>query len=221
MATLIAALNPIHDLTSFDCRNNELNTFLKTTAGQHQTKFISKTYVLVDEESPALVIGFYTLAVRRTVPIRDLPAVIAKRLPREVPGFSLARLAIHVSEKKKGHGEYLLLHATQRTARVADEIGGYALFVDAKDEIAAAFYQQYGFVPFPDNPLILFMPFKNMPQWDSVDAHRKLTSWTPWENYLPAQIAASTNFCRYTVHSYSNRPQAATGMGALSDCAPG
>ena len=167
MATLVTALNPIHDLTGFDCGNNELNTYLKATAGQHQKKFISKTYVLVDEESPALVIGFYTLAVRRMVAIGDLPSAIAKRLPREVPGFSLARLAIHVSEKNKGHGEYLLLHAMQRSARVADEIGGYALFVDAKDDIAAAFYQKYGFVPFPDNPLILFMPFTNMPQWDS------------------------------------------------------
>jgi N-acetylglutamate synthase-like GNAT family acetyltransferase len=52
-----------------------------------------------------------------------------------------------------------MYHALNRAAQVADEVGGYALFVDAKDEQAAAFYKKYGFIPFPDDPLILCMPF--------------------------------------------------------------
>lgn len=164
MATLVTALAPIHDLTRFNCGNTDLNTYLQTTAGQHQKKFISKTYVLVDEDAPTVVIGFYTLAVRKMVAkAAHLPAM-AKRLPLEVPGFCLARLAIDVNHKKQGHGEYLLLHAMNRAARVADEVGGYALFIDAKDEAAAAFYRKYGYVPFPDNPLILCMPFNDMPR---------------------------------------------------------
>ena len=46
----------------------------------------------------------------------------------------------------------------------ANEIGGYALFVDAKDAAAAAFYKKYGFTAFPDDPLILCMPFADMPR---------------------------------------------------------
>jgi GNAT superfamily N-acetyltransferase len=152
-----------HEVKAFDCGNNDLNIFLQTTAGQHQRKFISKTYVLVDDEVPTQVMGFYTLAVRRMV-AKDLPPIIAKKLPREVPGFSLARLAVRDDLKGQGHGEYLLYHALDRAARVANEIGGYALFVDAKDETAAAFYRRYGFTAFPDSPLVLCLPFANMPK---------------------------------------------------------
>lgn len=164
MAIRVAPLDTVHELKEFNCGNEDLNVFLKTTAGQHQRKFISKTYVLVDDEAPSEVMGFYTLAVRKMIPKEDLPPEMAKKLPREVPGFSLARLAVHNDLKGQGHGEYLLVHALDRAARVADEIGGYAIFVDAKDKDGADFYKKYGFTPFPDNPLILCLPFKNIPR---------------------------------------------------------
>ena len=164
MAIRVVPLETVHEVNEFDCGNDDLNVFLRATAGQHQRKFISKSYVLIDDEAPTTVMGFYTLAVRRMVSKDDLPPEMAKRLPREVPGFSLARLAVQDAIKGQGHGEYLLAHALDRAARVAGEIGGYALFVDAKDQAAAAFYKKYGFISFPDDPLILCMPFANMPQ---------------------------------------------------------
>lgn len=164
MATRIVPLEMGHEVKKFDCGNDDLNLFLQTTAGQHQRKFISKTYVLVDDETPTEVMGFYTVALRRMIAKEDLPPAMAKKLPREVPGFSLARLAVRDDLKGQGHGEYLMVHAIERAARVASEIGGYAVFVDAKDEQAAAFYKRYGFVPLPDNPLILCLPFANLPK---------------------------------------------------------
>jgi GNAT superfamily N-acetyltransferase len=164
MAARITALSRTHKLQNFDCGNIELNNYVRETARQHQRKNISKTYVLVHEEAPVDVIGFYTLAVRRMVPTQALPTDVAKRLPREVPGFSLARLAVHRTEKNKGYGAFLLSDAMQRAAAAAEQVGGYALFVDAKDIDAAAFYRKYGFVPLPANPLILCMPFSEMPQ---------------------------------------------------------
>jgi GNAT superfamily N-acetyltransferase len=164
MAIRVVALETFHEVKQFDCGNNDLNVYLQATAGQHQKKFISKSYVLIDDDTPTEVMGFYTLSVRKMVAKDDLPPEFVKRLPREVPGFSLARLAIRDDLKGKKHGEYLLYHAMDRAARVAGEIGGYALFVDAKDDKAAAFYKRYGFIPFPDDPLILCMPFANMPQ---------------------------------------------------------
>lgn len=163
MATRVVPLETFHEVKDFDCGNEELNTFLKATAGQHQRKFISKSYVLVDDDLPTEVMGFYTIAVRRMVAKEELPPEMAKRLPREVPGFSLARLAVRQEMKRQGHGEYLLFHALDRAARVAGEIGGYAVFVDAKDADAAAFYQKYGFIAFPDDPLTLCLPFASMP----------------------------------------------------------
>lgn len=163
MATRIVTLESAHDVGAFDCGTTELNLFLQTTARQHQRKFISKTYVLIDDAAPTEALGFYTLAVRRMVLKESLPSALAKRLPREVPGFSLARLAVARAAQSQGHGEYLLVHAMQRAARVANEIGGYALFVDAKDASVAAFYRRYGFAPLPDDPLTLCLPFADMP----------------------------------------------------------
>ena len=37
------------------------------------------------------------------------------------------------------------------------------MVVDAKDQ-AADYYQGYGFVPAPDNPLLLFMPLPTIQQ---------------------------------------------------------
>lgn len=165
MATRVTQLeSEVHDISNFDCGNEELNKFLRTTAGQHQRKFISKTYVLVNDDAPTEIMGFYTLALRRMVAKEELPPQMAKRLPREIPGFTLARLAIRHDLKKQGHGEYLLYHAIDRTARVAAEVGGYAIFVDAKSGDGAEFYKKYGFVAFPDDPLILFLPFSNLPK---------------------------------------------------------
>ena len=164
MATRVVPLAPTHQVQTFDCGNDDLNMFLQATAGQHQRKLISKTYVLVDDAAPTEVMGYYSLAVRGMVPKDELPPQMAKRLPREVPGFTLARLAVRKDLKGLGHGEYLLFHAIDRVARVAGEVGGYAAFVDAKDEKAAAFYQKYGFTAFPDDPLTLCLPFAAIPK---------------------------------------------------------
>jgi GNAT superfamily N-acetyltransferase len=166
MATTVVPLDPAHEVEDFDCGNDKLNEFLRATARQHQRRLISKTYVLVDVEAPTRIMGFYTLALRRMVASEDLPAEMGKRLPREIPAFSLARLAMRQDLKGQGYGEYMLVHAIHRVARVASEVGGYAIFVDAKSEDGASFYKQYGFVPMPDNPLILCLPLAQLPKED-------------------------------------------------------
>lgn len=158
MAIRVTPLSPAHDVGGFDCDNDDLNAFLRTTAGQHQRKLISKTYILASDDAPDEVMGFYTVALRKMVPKETLPPEMAKKLPREVPGFSLARLAVRKDLKGRHYGEYLLIHALERAARVAQEVGGHALFVDAKDENGAEFYRKYGFIPFPDDPLVLCLP---------------------------------------------------------------
>ncbi|HEX8612848.1 MAG TPA: GNAT family N-acetyltransferase [Telluria sp.] len=164
MAIRVVPLETVHEVSEFNCGNNDLNVFLQTIARQHQRKFISKTYVLIDDDAPTVVMGFYTVAVRKMVAKDDLPPEMAKKIPTEVPGFSLARLAIQNELQGCGHGEYMLFHALARAARVADEIGGYAVFVDAKDEAAATFYKKYGFIPFPDDPLTLCLKSADIPR---------------------------------------------------------
>jgi hypothetical protein len=51
----------------------------------------------------------------------------------------------------------LLLDAIQRSRLVLEHVGVHALFVDAKDARAAAFYRKFGFRPLPDHPLQLVL----------------------------------------------------------------
>ena len=88
----------------------------------------------------------------------ELPEDLASKLPRKIPGIRLGRLAVDRSVQGQGLGEHLLMDAIERSRRVLEHIGVHALFVDAKDERAAAFYRKYGFRPLPDDSLKLVLP---------------------------------------------------------------
>ena len=47
---------------------------------------------------------------------------------------------------------------------MAQVSGCVGMVVDAKDHAAADYYQAYGFVSAPDNPLLLFMPLPTIQQ---------------------------------------------------------
>lgn len=68
----------------------------------------------------------------------------------------MGRLAVDQNFKGQGLGGALLADALDRAIR--SEIAAYALVVDAKDELAAAFYRHHGFIALPDAPLTLFLP---------------------------------------------------------------
>lgn len=45
---------------------------------------------------------------------------------------------------------------------VFNTAGGIGLFVDAKDQEAKRYYEQFGFVPLPSNDLELFLPVRTI-----------------------------------------------------------
>lgn len=155
MALSIVVLNREHDVSGFDCAVPALNDWLAKIARQHQKNALSSSFVLVDDATPNQILGYYALAIRGLTYTDTLPPNMAKRLPAQVPGLTLARLAVAQSEQKKGYGEMLLVDAMLRAKNVSRQTGGYALFVDAKDQGAAQFYGKYGFVGLPGNPLTM------------------------------------------------------------------
>jgi len=164
MTLSITALDKVHQVNIFDCGNDALNSWLQQTAKQHQKNSISQTFVLVSEDEPGKVLGFYALALRSMTSNDALPKDVAKRLPSSIPGITLARLAVHKDERGKRYGEDLLIDAMTRAHSASKAVGGWALFVDAKDQKAAVFYRKYGFTQLPSNSLILFMPFSDIPE---------------------------------------------------------
>ena len=160
----IQTLKPTHALDHFDCGHTELNDWLKKIARQHQKKRLSSTFVILDDAQPDTILGYYALTIC-TVNGVDLPTEINKKLPRNIPGIKLGRLATHVlfqGNKRYRIGETLLLDAMNRSKTISDNASGYALFVDAINDKAAQFYERYGFIRFPDQPLMLFFPMDSM-----------------------------------------------------------
>ena len=51
----------------------------------------------------------------------------------------------------------LLTDAVKRTVSVGDSVAIYAVIVDTENERAKAFYENFGFVPLPSNPMRLFL----------------------------------------------------------------
>jgi GNAT superfamily N-acetyltransferase len=157
----IELLSPGHDREGFSCGERDLDDYLKRTARQHNDKGISRTFVLVDLDEPAKILGFFTLASCEVV-AAELPPEYAKKYPRKAPAAKLARLAVARDLQRQGLGGVMMVDAMRRTLVVAENIGIIGFFVDAKDQGARAYYEQYGFVALPDHPLALFLPLATL-----------------------------------------------------------
>ena len=152
----IQPLSGRHNRRQFQSGSGDLDLWLRQTAQQHQKRGISKTFVAVDDAEPARVLGFCALTACE-VSTQELPDELSRRLPRKVPGIRLGRLAVDRATQGQGLGELLLLDAIRRSRWVLEHVGVHALFVDAKDAKAAAFYRKYGFRSLPDQPLRLVL----------------------------------------------------------------
>lgn len=147
-----------HDRNAFDCSNSDLNLYLQRYARQNHESGGAKCFVASPVGTPSRVLGFYTLSPA-SIEYSRTPRVVNKGLARyDVPVFRLGRLAVDRSVQGRGLGGALLLRAANRCIRVASEVGGVALLVDAKNDQAARWYASYGAVALLDAPLSLVLP---------------------------------------------------------------
>ena len=155
----IEPLAKFHDRNGFDCGSEPLNQFLKQTARQHAIRGISRTFVLVDEAAsePKPIFGFFSLNLCQ-MKSESLTAEESRKLPRDVSGVRLGRLAIAKNIHGQGLGRILLVAAMRKFIEIHNSAGGIGLFVDAKDQQAKRFYEHFGFLPLPSNELELFLP---------------------------------------------------------------
>jgi GNAT superfamily N-acetyltransferase len=73
----------------------------------------------------------------------------------------LGRLAVDKHYQGQGLGSILLADAVKRVEQASSVLAVYAIVVDALNLNAARFYQQFGFIPFPDKPMKLFLPLES------------------------------------------------------------
>lgn len=152
------AIAKAHDRASFDCGDDDLNQFLARYARQSHERGGAKTFVAVSAAGHPSILGFYTVSPA-SIAYDDVPATLTRSLGRhDVPAFRLARLAVDRRYQRRGLGGQLLLAAGRRCLRAADEVGGVALVIDAKNASVAEWYAGYGAVPLEDRPLTLVLP---------------------------------------------------------------
>jgi GNAT superfamily N-acetyltransferase len=159
---VITPLGDQHDRKTFDCGEASLNQYLNRYAYQDIRRRLNRVFVVSPPAEPRLVIGYYSLSAGSLAAV-DLPEKLRRRLPRyPVPVVLLGRLAVAKSHQGKGLGAILIADALQRIALASRVIAVYAVVVDALNERAAEFYQQFGFIRLPGQPLKLFLPMETV-----------------------------------------------------------
>lgn len=149
-----------HRADAFDCGKPPLNEFLTRYALQNQAGGSARTYVVLAEEQR--VIAYYSLAPG-AVAVEDTPERVSKGQPRHpIPVILMARFAVDAAYQGRGLGRALFFDALARALHGAEEIGGRAFFVEAKDDDAAVFYRRFGMEPSPFDPHRLFLLFKDV-----------------------------------------------------------
>jgi len=150
-----------HDRSSFRCGVAELDDYLVRQASQDVRRRVAAVFVLVAEERPKRILGYYTLS-SFAVGTTGLPEDEIRKLPRypTTPATLIGRLARDVGEP--GVGVFLLADALKRILASSREVASALVVVEAKDLSAVAFYQKFGFVAFRDCPKKLFLPMRTI-----------------------------------------------------------
>ncbi|MBE0510943.1 MAG: GNAT family N-acetyltransferase [Gammaproteobacteria bacterium] len=147
-----------HDRNDFSCGIAALDIYLQRYAAQQQRTGISTTYVLVDSDQPATILGYYTLSAAEAER-EQLATEQQGKLPHHpIPCFRMGRLACRQNQQGKGLGRLLLGLVVSRCLMARTHVAAWALIVDAKDQHAADFYRHYGFKDFADKKLCLYLP---------------------------------------------------------------
>ncbi len=158
MNITITSLNARHQRSGFACGEKSLEIYLQRYAKQDAKRRISRVFVASPVESPEQVVGYYTLSAYSFSP-DSMPEERRRRLPGyPIPAVMLGRLAIDQGCQRAGLGRILVADALQRVKQASEVMAVYALAVDALHEEAGAYYQQFGFIAFKDQPLKLFLP---------------------------------------------------------------
>ena len=146
-------LSSHHDLSQFQCGEPALDDWLRRRALQNEESGASRTYVLCAGNR---VVGYYALAVGAVAHI-DAPGRVRRNMPDPVPVMVIGRLAVDRGHQGQAIGPALLRDAVLRTLQAAEIAGIRAILVHAISEHAKRFYEKWGFVPSPVDPMTLII----------------------------------------------------------------
>lgn len=142
-----------HDLSLFNSGEPVLDEWLRRRAHQNEASGASRTYVVCAGKR---VVGYYTLAVGAVTHAQS-PGRIRRNMPDPVPVMVLGRLAVDKDFQRRQIGAGLLRDAVLRTLRAGKIAGIRALLVHAISVPAKQFYEAFGFVASPLDPMTVMI----------------------------------------------------------------
>ena len=143
-----------HDISQFSSGVPTLDAWLRGKARLNETRGGARTYVACEGDRVA---GFYSLAAS-SVERRRVSSRVGRNIPDPIPVILLGQLAVDKAYRGRRLGSDLLVDAARRSLTAASVVGARAVVVQAVDERARAFYENFGFRPFSDRePLMLVL----------------------------------------------------------------
>lgn len=146
----------------FDCGNDHLNDFIKTKGSQYEKNNLARIFLAIEEDTITIA-GYYTLS-GNSVDLTNIPENDSKKLPKHlrVPVALIGKLAVDKNFQGQGLGSYLLMDALDRILNLSEEMGYYAVEVDAIDDKAKSFYDKYGFESLLDDNKHMYITLKKL-----------------------------------------------------------
>lgn len=146
-------LSAKHDVSSFDSGEPVLDEWLRRRALQNEASGASRTYVVCADKR---VVGYCTLAVG-AVALAEATGRVRRNMPDPLPVMVLGRLAVDKDHQRRGIGTGLLRDVILRTVQAAEIAGIRAILVHAMSDAAKRFYEGWGFVASPVDPLTVMI----------------------------------------------------------------
>lgn len=146
-------LFPEHDIEAFDSGETVLDEWLRRRALQNESNGASRTYVICAGKR---VVGYYSLAVGAATH-EQVGGRVKRNMPDPIPVMILGRLAVDRKFQGKGIGTGLLKDAVLRTLQAANIAGIRAMLVHAISDAAKLFYEAYGFITSPVDPMTVMI----------------------------------------------------------------
>lgn len=151
MGLVVEPLGPHHDRKSFACGSAELDHWFRHQAGREIQHDRMRVFAAVDDELG--VVGFHSVTFI-TLALGSLPGKCAGTLLQQdtVPVALIGRLARDTRMDGQGIGTRLLADAIHRIMEAAKKIPIVAIVAENGAAPGAAFYEAFGFRPFPLTP---------------------------------------------------------------------
>ncbi|MBD1549673.1 GNAT family N-acetyltransferase [Roseibium aggregatum] len=153
-----------HDRAAFSCGVPQIDNYLKLTAKKGSKADVVRIWVVTDAENH--IVGFYGINMH-AVAVEAMPDAYKKKAMKHglLPAAFIAMIGVDQEHQGNGLGSVLVADALNRIARASEEIGTCVIMLDVFDDgdtdavtRRKTYYESFGFIPLPDQPLRLFMP---------------------------------------------------------------